>query len=43
MRIIGEGHVVESNRMEKLGGDGYKSGLCVVRGEKTMHSMGMLR
>lgn len=34
VRIIGEGHVVESNRMEKLGGDGYKSGLCVVRGEK---------
>lgn len=34
VRIIGEGHVVEFNRMERLGGDGYKSGLCVVRGEE---------
>lgn len=34
VRIIGEGHVVEYNRMERLGGYGYKAGLCIVRGEE---------
>lgn len=34
VRIIGENHVVENNRFETLGGEGYKSALCIVRGQE---------
>ena len=34
VRIIGERHLVENNYMENLRGSGYKTALCLVRGEK---------
>lgn len=34
VRIIGENHIVENNRFETLGGEGYKAGLCIVRGQE---------
>ena len=34
IRIIGEGHVVEGNWMEKLNSVGYKAALCIVRGQE---------
>ena len=33
VRIIGEGHRVENNYLEKLRGSGYKTAICLVRGE----------
>lgn len=33
VRIIGEDHLVENNVMLNLTGNGYKSALCIVRGE----------
>ncbi len=33
VRIIGEGHLVENNYMENLRGSGYKTAICIVRGE----------
>lgn len=34
VRIIGEDHTVENNYMERLRGSGYKTALCLVRGQK---------
>ncbi|MDE6857932.1 MAG: polysaccharide lyase 6 family protein, partial [Alistipes sp.] len=34
VRIIGEDHTVENNYMERLRGTGYKTALCLVRGQK---------
>lgn len=34
VRIIGEGHIVENNRFERLNSVGYKAALCLVRGEE---------
>lgn len=34
VRIIGEDHTVENNYMERLRGTGYKTALCIVRGQK---------
>lgn len=34
IRIIGEGHVVENNRLETLSSVGYKAALCLVRGQE---------
>lgn len=34
IRIIGEDHTVENNYLEKLRGSGYKTALCLVRGQK---------
>jgi len=34
VRIIGEEHIVENNYMENLRGTGYKTALCLVRGQK---------
>jgi len=34
VRIIGEDHTVENNYMENLRGSGYKTALCLVRGQK---------
>lgn len=34
VRVIGEDHVVENNYMENLRGTGYKTAICLVRGQK---------
>lgn len=34
VRIIGEDHTVENNYLEKLRGTGYKTAICLVRGQK---------
>lgn len=34
VRIIGEDHTVENNYMAQLRGSGYKTAICLVRGEK---------
>ncbi len=34
VRIIGEDHTVENNYMENLRGSGYKTAICLVRGQK---------
>ncbi len=34
VRIIGENHMIENNKFETLGGEGYKAGLCIVRGQE---------
>lgn len=34
VRIIGEDHVVENNYLENLRGTGYKTAVCLVRGQK---------
>lgn len=34
VRIIGEDHTVENNYMERLRGTGYKTAVCMVRGQK---------
>lgn len=34
IRVIGEGHVVEGNWLERLNSVGYKAALCVVRGQE---------
>lgn len=33
VRLIGEGHTVENNYMQGLRGSGYKSAICLVRGQ----------
>ena len=33
IRLIGEGHVVERNYLEGLAGSGYRSAICLVRGQ----------
>lgn len=34
VRVIGEGHRVENNYLENLRGSGYKTAICLVRGEE---------
>lgn len=34
VRVIGEDHVVENNYLENLRGSGYKTAICLVRGQK---------
>lgn len=33
VRVIGEDHTVRANHLEKLRGSGYKTGICLVRGQ----------
>lgn len=40
VRIIGEGHLVENNYMENLRGNGYKTAICIVRGEENAELSG---
>ncbi len=34
MRVIGEEHTVENNYMERLRGTGYRTAICLVRGQR---------